>query len=56
MKKLLLLVLFVLVTLVTYAGGYRVSVQGQRAIAMGHTGVEMVNSAELVFCKRAHIV
>ncbi|WP_062056456.1 OmpP1/FadL family transporter [Aquimarina longa] len=56
MKKLLLLVLFVSVTLVTYAGGYRVSVQGQRAIAMGHTGVAVVNSAELVFFNPAGLV
>ena len=56
MKKLLVLVLFTLMTLVTYAGGYRVSVQGQRAIAMGHTGVAVVNSAELVFFNPAGLV
>ncbi len=56
MKKLLLFVLFIAVTLVTYAGGYRVSVQGQRAIAMGHTGVAVVNSAELVFFNPAGLV
>lgn len=56
MRKLLLLVLFVLVTIVTYGGGYRVSVQGQRAMAMGHTGVAMVNSAELVFFNPAGLV
>ncbi len=56
MRKLLLLVLFVLVTMVTYAGGYRVSVQGQRAMAMGHTGVAVVNSAELVFFNPAGLV
>lgn len=56
MRKLLLLVLFVSVTAVTYAGGYRVSVQGQRAMAMGHTGVAVVNSAELVFFNPAGLV
>ncbi|TPN86004.1 OmpP1/FadL family transporter [Aquimarina algicola] len=56
MRKLLLLILFVSVTLVTYAGGYRVSVQGQRAMAMGHTGVAVVNSAELVFFNPAGLV
>ncbi|WP_108868664.1 OmpP1/FadL family transporter [Aquimarina aquimarini] len=56
MRKLLLLVLFVSVATVTYAGGYRVSVQGQRAIAMGHTGVGVVNSAELVFFNPAGLV
>lgn len=56
MKKLLLLALLVTATLSTYAGGYRVSVQGQRAIAMGHTGVAVVNSAELVFFNPAGLV
>lgn len=49
MKKLLFLAVFALASAVTYAGGYRVSVQGQRALAMGHTGVAVVNSAELGF-------
>lgn len=56
MKRLLLLVLFFSTTMITYAGGYRVSVQGQRAIAMGHTGVAVVNSAELVFFNPAGLV
>ncbi|SHI81071.1 OmpP1/FadL family transporter [Aquimarina spongiae] len=56
MKKLLSLVLFISVVSATYAGGYRVSVQGQRAIAMGHTGVAVVNSAELVFFNPAGLV
>ncbi|QKX05193.1 transporter [Aquimarina sp. TRL1] len=56
MKKLLSLILFILVTVVTYAGGYRVSIQGQRALAMGHTGVAVVNSAELVFFNPAGLV
>ena len=56
MKKLLLLVLLVSTACMTYAGGYRVSVQGQRAIAMGHTGVAVVNSAELVFFNPAGLV
>ena len=56
MKKLSFVILFALGTLVTYAGGYRVSVQGQRAMAMGHTGVAVVNSAELVFFNPAGLV
>ncbi|MBQ4818644.1 outer membrane protein transport protein [Aquimarina sp. MMG016] len=56
MRKLLLLVLFASTTMATYAGGYRVSVQGQRAMAMGHTGVAVVNSAELVFFNPAGLV
>ena len=56
MKKFLLLVLFFTYNAVIFAGGYRVSVQGQRAIAMGHTGVAVVNSAELVFFNPAGLV
>ncbi|MCF4100141.1 outer membrane protein transport protein [Gillisia sp. M10.2A] len=56
MKKLLLLMVFTLATVVTYAGGYRVSLQGQRALAMGHTGVAVVNSAELGFFNPAGLV
>ena len=32
-----------------HAGGYRVSLQGQKALAMGHTGVAMTDSAEAIF-------
>lgn len=56
MKKVLLLVLFAMASAVTYAGGYRVSVQGQRALAMGHTGVAVVNSAELGFFNPSGLV
>lgn len=45
-----------LVSAVTYAGGYRVSVQGNRALAMGHTGVAIINSAELGFHNPAGLV
>ena len=31
------------------AGGYRVALQGQKALAMGHTGVAMTDSAETIF-------
>lgn len=56
MKKLLFLTAFALATAVAYAGGYRVSLQGQRALAMGHTGVAVVNSAELGFFNPAGLV
>lgn len=56
MKKLFLLGLFVLATGITYAGGYRVSLQGQRGLAMGHTGVAVVNNAELAFFNPAGLV
>ncbi|MBT8296428.1 MAG: outer membrane protein transport protein [Gramella sp.] len=49
MKRLLLLGLVLMATAITYAGGYRVSLQGQRGLAMGHTGVAVVNNAELAF-------
>lgn len=47
---------FALAGTMAYAGGYRVSVQGQRALAMGHTGVAVVNSAELGFFNPAGLV
>lgn len=56
MKKILFLAVFVLASAVTYAGGYRVGVQGQRALAMGHTGVAVVNSAELGFFNPSGLV
>ncbi|MGJ8667394.1 MAG: OmpP1/FadL family transporter [Patiriisocius sp.] len=56
MKKVLLLAVFLLTAAVTYAGGYRVSLQGNKALAMGHTGVAVVNSSELVFFNPAGLV
>lgn len=49
MKKLLSVSLFALATSAVFAGGYRVSIQGQKQLAMGHTGVAVVNSAETAF-------
>ncbi|PTX44409.1 long-chain fatty acid transport protein [Christiangramia gaetbulicola] len=56
MKRLFLLGLVLLATATTYAGGYRVSLQGQRGLAMGHTGVAVVNNAELAFFNPAGLV
>ncbi|MDT0648818.1 OmpP1/FadL family transporter [Autumnicola edwardsiae] len=56
MKKIFLLVLCGLTSAVIYAGGYRVSLQGQRSLAMGHTGVALVNNAELAFFNPAGLV
>ncbi len=56
MKRLFLLGLFGLATVMAYAGGYRVSLQGQRSLAMGHTGVAVVNNAELAFFNPAGLV
>lgn len=55
MKKIILLS-FLLSAAATYAGGYRIALQGQRALAMGHTGVAFVNSAELAFFNPAGLV
>lgn len=49
MKKILSLILFALGTSTVLAGGYRVSLQGNRQLAMGHTGVAVVNNAEVLF-------
>lgn len=56
MKKFLFLTVFTLATAAAYAGGYRVGLQGNRALAMGHTGVAVVNSAELGFFNPAGLV
>ncbi len=55
-RKLLSLTVFLFAVSLTYAGGYRISTQGQRALAMGHTGVAVVNSAELAFFNPAGLV
>lgn len=55
-KKVFLVAVFALASAVMYAGGYRVSIQGQKALAMGHTGVAMVNSSELVFFNPSGLV
>ncbi len=49
MRKLLSLTLMALAGSTAFAGGYRVSIQGQKQLAMGHTGVAVVNSAEVAF-------
>ncbi|MBC9797958.1 OmpP1/FadL family transporter [Sinomicrobium weinanense] len=49
MKKTYILAVAVLITTFSYAGGYRVALQGQKQLAMGHAGVAVINSAESVF-------
>lgn len=56
MKKLLLFAVFILSASVAFAGGYRVALQGQKALAMGHTGVAVINSSESVFFNPAALV
>jgi long-chain fatty acid transport protein len=49
MRKILSLTIAALTASSAFAGGYRVSLQGQKQLAMGHTGVAVVNSAEVMF-------
>ncbi len=49
MKQSIILLLSIVMVGTASAGGYRVSVQGQKAIGMAHTGVAMSDSAEVVF-------
>src|SRR5690554_3772928 len=55
-KNLFICTVFGLSLAVSYAGGYRVSLQGQKALAMGHTGVAVINSSESVFFNPASLV
>ncbi len=56
MKKLVLLAVCMLASAMMYAGGYRVSLQGHKSLAMGHTGVALIDSSELVFFNPAGLV
>lgn len=56
MKKLAIAALFLGASLQVQAGGYRVSLQGQKALGMGHTGVAINTSAEAVFFNPGAIV
>jgi len=56
MRKLLSITLMALTATSAFAGGYRVSLQGQKQLAMGHTGVAVVNSAEVLFFNPAGAV
>jgi long-chain fatty acid transport protein len=49
MNKVFGVMLGVCVASSVQAGGYRVALQGQKALAMGHTGVAMTDSAEAIF-------
>lgn len=48
-KSIFSVFLFCLAVSQIYGGGYRVSLQGNRSLAMGHTGVAVINSAETAF-------
>ena len=49
MKKKLLLLLIVLMSIPVFAGGYRVALQGARMLGMAHTGTAMFSNAEVLF-------
>ncbi|WP_224488795.1 OmpP1/FadL family transporter [Robertkochia flava] len=49
MKTRFMTILALLALAHSYAGGFRVALQGQRALAMGHTGVAVVNTSEVAF-------
>lgn len=56
MNKIKAFVVLCLISATTYAGGYRVSTQSNKQLAMGHTGVAVVNSADILFFNPAGIV
>ncbi|AZQ42991.1 OmpP1/FadL family transporter [Nonlabens ponticola] len=56
MNKLKVFAVLFLVGAFAYAGGYRVSLQSNKQLAMGHTGVAVVNSADILFFNPAGLV
>ncbi|MFP2996770.1 outer membrane protein transport protein [Spongiivirga sp. MCCC 1A20706] len=48
-KKICFIICVFLSGTIIYAGGYRISVQGNKQLAMGHTGVAVISSAENIF-------
>jgi long-chain fatty acid transport protein len=56
MNKLKVFAVLCLLSTMAYAGGYRVSTQSNRQLAMGHTGVAVVNSADILFFNPAGLV
>lgn len=49
MKIRILIIASMCISTSALAGGYRVALQGQKALGMGHTGVAMSDSSEVVF-------
>jgi len=56
MNKLKVFSVLCLMSAAAYAGGYRVSTQSNKQLAMGHTGVAVVNSADILFFNPAGLV
>jgi len=55
MNRLLSIILLITISLSSFAGGYRVSIQGSRQLGMGHTGVAIFNNPEVLFFNPAGI-
>ncbi len=55
-KRIAFVTITLFMTSNAFAGGYRVALQGQKATGMGHTGVAMTDSAEVVFFNPAGMV
>ena len=54
-NKLMAISLLTLMSSSVFAGGYRISMQGQRQLAMGHTGVAVIGqNAESIFFNPAN--
>ena len=56
MKRSILIIASICVSTSVFAGGYRVALQGQKALGMGHTGVALTDSSEVVFFNPAGMV
>jgi len=57
MSKIIFTLVFAVFTITqTFSQGYRVGLQGNQALAMGHTGVAVVNNAETAFFNPAGLV
>lgn len=55
-NRFLIFTLLALSSLSAYAGGYRVSLHGGRALAMGHAGVGVIDNAEGAFFNPSSLV
>lgn len=49
MKRIILVTTSMCIASTAFGGGYRLALQGQKALGMGHTGVAMTDSSEVVF-------
>ncbi|MFT6387122.1 MAG: long-chain fatty acid transport protein [Cellvibrionaceae bacterium] len=56
MKKISLFLCCIAAAFQVHAGGYRVAIQGQKALGMAHAGVAMTDSAEAVFFNPAAMI